>query len=500
MKRFTKLALLAAVFAVFTGMCAGAALAKDSLIVANIYDARTLDPIGQNEVATSGACLNIYDTLLALGPNNELIPQLAEKFEAIDNVTYKFFLRKGVTFHNGEPFTAADVKYTVERAQSPAGSAIKQYCDPIEKVEIIDDFTIVMKLKKPFTPFLMSLTHTWGSIVNKKAVEAAGDNYGMKPVGTGPFKLKNWAKGDRIVFERNESYWGKKPAYKELVMRAVAEDTNRTIELESGAVDIAYRIPMIDMKRVEENPKLTLLRKIENSTTYMGFNCSKPPFDNVKVRKAISLALDTIGMQKAVFRGIGRAPNAAVAPNVLYSNKSIPAHVQDVEAAKKLLAEAGVKLPLKAQLWTNEYKPRRDLAQIIQSQLADVGIEVEIKVLEWGAYLDGLKQKAQDMFILGWVASVPDAEFALNGVLKSTGGSNYTFFNDPAFDALLDKGAMLPDGAEREKVYMDAQVRIDEMCPWVYLYNEETLHGTQKNVKGFEPSARGFHVLTNVNF
>ena len=170
------------------------------------------------------------------------------------------------------------------------------------------------------------------------------------------------------------------------------------------------------------------------------------------------------------------------------------------EITAKLLAEAGVKLPLKVQLWTNEYKPRRDLAQIIQSQLADVGIEVEIKVLEWGAYLDGLKQKAQDMFILGWVASVPDAEFALNGVLKSTGGSNYTFFSDPTFDAMLDKGAMMPDGAEREKVYMDAQVRIDEMCPWVYLYNEETLHGTQKNIKGFDPSARGFHVLTNVTF
>ena len=120
-----------------------------------------------------------------------------------------------------------------------------------------------------------------------------------------------------------------------------------------------------------------------------------------------------------------------------------------------------MKLPLNVQIWTHERKERIDMATIIQSQLEEVGIKAEIKVLEWGAYLDGLKQKTHDMFILGWVASVPDAEFALNGVLKSTGGSNYTFFNDPAFDALLDKGAMLPDGAEREKVYMDAQVRID---------------------------------------
>jgi peptide/nickel transport system substrate-binding protein len=216
--------------------------------VANIYDARTLDPIVQNEVATSGMCLHIYDTLLALDQENNLVPMLAEKWEQIDDVTYKFTLRKGVKFHNGEPFSAKDVKYTVERAQTPVGSAIRQYSEVVDKVEIVDDYTVIFKLKAPFTPFLMSLSHTWGSIVNQKAVEAGGESYGMNPVGTGPFKFKSWNKGDRIVLERNDDYWGKKPAYKELVMRAVAESINRTIELESGAVDIAYRVPVTDIR------------------------------------------------------------------------------------------------------------------------------------------------------------------------------------------------------------------------------------------------------------
>ena len=497
-KRTSLMSLLLAVLLV--GLFALPALAKDTLVVANIYDARTLDPIVQNEVATSGMCLHVYDTLVALDPENNLVPKLAEKWEQIDDTTYKFYLRKGVKFHNGEPFTARDVKYTVERAQTPVGSAIRQYSEVVDKVEVLDDYTVLFKLKFPFTPFLMSMTHTWGSIVNQKAIEAAGESYGMNPVGTGPFKFKSWNKGDRIVLERFDDYWGKKPAYKELVMRAVAESINRTIELESGAVDIAYRIPVTDISRVEENPNLKLYRIIENSTTYMGFNCAKAPWDNVKVRQAVRLALDNVGMQKAVFRGTGRAPNAPVAPNVKYSDKDIPYIKRNVEEAKKLLAEAGVKLPLKAEIWTNDYKPRRDLATIIQAQLKDVGIELDHKVLEWGAYLDGLQQKTHDLYILGWVASVPDAEFALSGVLKSTGGSNYCFFKDEQVDALLDQGKGMPDGPERAAVYKKAQERIHELAPWVYMYNEETFHGAQKNVKGFVPSTRGYQDLSTVTF
>ena len=496
----SKTALLAVLALALVTMFAVPALAKDTLVVANIYDARTLDPIVQNEVATSGMCLHIYDTLIGLDQETNLVPMLAEKWERIDDVTYKFFLRQGVKFHNGEPFTAADVKYTVERAQSPAGSAIRQYSEVVDKVEVVDDYTVIMKLKSPFTPFLMSLSHTWGSIVNQKAVEAAGESYGMNPVGTGPFKFKSWNKGDRIVLERNDDYWGQKPAYKELIMRAVAESINRTIELESGAVDIAYRVPVTDIKRVEENPKLTLYRHLENSTSYMGFNCAKAPWDNPKVRQAVRLALDNVGMQKAVFRGTGRAPNAPVAPSVKYSDKDIPYVKRNLEEAKKLLAEAGVQLPLKAEIWTNDYKPRRDLATIIQAQLKDVGIELEHKVLEWGAYLDGLQKKTHDLYILGWVASVPDAEIALAGVLKSTGGSNYSFFKDEEVDAMLDSAKALPDGPEREAMYKKIQARIHELAPWVYMYNEETFHGSQKNVKGFVPSPRGYHLLTNVTF
>lgn len=329
---------------------------KDTLVVANIYDAKTLDPHATNDVASSGAMLQIYETLVALDDDNNIVPQLAERWERPDELTYKFYLLKGVKFHNGEELKASDVKYTIERAMSPKGAAIQNYSSEVDTVEVVDDYTVVIKTKQPCTPFLASLSHTWGSILNEKATEAAGDNYGMHPVGTGPFKFVSWEKGDRLTLERYEEFHGKKPAYKTLVIRSITEPTNRTIELESGAVDIAYGIPSNDIKRVEENENLKLMRIMDNSTTYLGFNCEKSPFDDVRVRQAIGKAIDTVLINKAVYRGVGQAPVGPIAPNVKYSDKTLPVHERDVEGARKLLTEAGYPNGFDAEIWTNEKK------------------------------------------------------------------------------------------------------------------------------------------------
>ncbi|MDD2205729.1 MAG: ABC transporter substrate-binding protein [Aminobacterium sp.] len=501
--KFFSLTVVAILVALFCVASVGlAAEKKDTLVVANIYDAKTLDPQATNDVASSGAMMQIYETLVALDDDNNVVPQLAEKWEKLDDLTYKFYLLKGVKFHNGEELKASDVKYTIDRAMSPKGAAIQNYSGEVEKVEVLDDYTLIIKTKKPSTPFLASLSHTWGSIMNAKAVEEAGDNYGMHPIGTGPFKFLSWAKGDRLTLERFEDFHGKKPAYKTLVMRSITEPTSRTIELESGAVDIAYQITTNDIKRVEENPNLKLMRVMDNSTSYLGFNCEKAPFDNVKVRQAINLAIDTVGINKAVYRGIGQAPTGPIAPNVKYFDKSQPVHEQDMETAKKLLEEAGYKDGFKAQIWTNDKKERVDMATIIQSQLSEIGIDVEIKVLEWGAYLDGLKAKQHDMFIVGWVSTVPDPEFAVGGVFHSSmkGKMNFSFFGDPKVDELIEKGKTLPDGADREAVYVELQKELNEKRPWVYLLNDEQICGMQKNVKGFRPSPRGYHELYNVYF
>ena len=206
---------------------------KDELIVATAYDAKSLDPHAVNDVASSNVMLQIYNTLVTIDGDGNVTPSLAETFEQVDEVTYKFTLKKGVKFHNGEEMKAEDVKFSIERAaNSPAIAHIFGDINT-DSFEIDDDYTISFKLNNPNTGFLSSLAHTGGSILNQKAVEAEGDNYGMKPVGTGPFKFVNWAKGDRVELEKFDDYHGEEPKFSKMVIRVIPEPTNRTIELES---------------------------------------------------------------------------------------------------------------------------------------------------------------------------------------------------------------------------------------------------------------------------
>ena len=498
MKKFSAL-FIALIFAL---SLAGTSFAKDTLVVADQYDATTLDPIGHNDYPTSRACSHIYDTLIFLNPDGTLRPGLAEKWEFLSDTAYKMYLRKGVKFHNGDEMTAEDVKFSLERANTPAGSHIHTYSQDLDYVEIVDPYTVIIHLKRVNYPFFSSLVHSWGNIVCKKVVEAAGDDYGMHPVGTGPFKFKEWAKGDHYTFERFDDYWGNKAKFKTLIVRSIPEPTNRTIELETGAVDIAYPVTTIELGRIQDNPELELQRKVIPSTTYMGFNVHKAPFDNVKVRQAIFALLDTVNIQRAVMRGVGQTPRSLIPAVTKYSiNDELPVHERNVELAKKLFAEAGVDpSTLKFIIRSNERKERIDMATIIQAQLAEAGITTEIVQQEWGAYLNVLQQKQHDVFLLGWGLSVPDPDYAVAGLLETNAGTNYTTFSDPKLDEMLAKGRSLPDGEERAKVYRDMQIYINDQLPMIYLHNDEAIAGVRKIVKGFEVDPFEVHSFRNVYF
>ena len=170
-------------------------------------------------------------------------------------------------------------------------------------------------------------------------------------------------------------------------------------------------------------------------------------------------------------------------------NEELPEHKRDLTVAKKLFSEAGINPELlKVQIWSNERKERVDMAQIIQAQLQELGISSEIKVLEWGAYLSGLQEKTHDMFLMAWGLSAPDPDYAVASLLGTGSGTNFTFFSDARMDKMLDKGRSTPDGPDREKLYRDMQLFINEMCPMIYLHSDESLVGVQKYIKGFESS------------
>lgn len=487
------------VFMLVFSVSGAAFAAKDTLVIADQYDAKTMDPIAHNDMPSTRANIAIYDTLIHVADGGKVSPALAESWEFLSPTEYKFKLRKGVKFHNGETMKASDVKYSIERAMSDKGAQIRTYSQKVKEVRIVDDYTVIIATKEPDSVFFTSLFHHTFCILNKKATEAAGDNFGMNPVGTGPFKFVSWQKGNKYVLERFDGYWGEKAKVKRVEVRSIPEPTSRTIELESSGVDIAYPIITNEIKRVVDNPKLALIRKPQTSITYMGFNMTKKPFNDVRVRKAIFDAIDTVAVQKAVWRGVGSVPTTLVPASIKYSiAKEVPAHKRNVENAKKLLAEAGVK-NLKINIWSNERKERVDMATIIQAQLQEVGITSEIQVLEWGAYLDGLQRKQHDVFLLGWVASLDPAN-SIDGLLENTSGNNYSFTNDKKLNEMLAEGRRTPDGDKRAGIYRDIQLYINNLLPLIYLHGDESIAGTQKNVKDFEVRSDEEHSFRRVYF
>lgn len=475
---------------------------KNTLTIATPADAKSMDPHLTNDLPSNSVFINIYENLLTLDENGELVGQLAESWEKIDDLSYKFKLKEGVLFHNGEELKASDVKFTLLRAKNIEGSAISHVVSEIDPngIEIIDDYTLIIKLQKPFSVFLTYLTHVGGGcILNEKAVTEAGDSYAQNPVGTGPYKFKKWAKGDRIVLEKNDKHRDKDVYYDEVVLRAIPEATSRTIELESGNVDIAYNISSNDISRVESNPDLRLERSTNLNTQYMGFNCQKEPFNDPKVRQAIGLALGVDKIVDAVLRGVGSQATGPISPSAKYYNKDLKAKQKDIEAAKALLKEAGYENGFKTSLWLNDKQVRVDMATIIQNQLKELNIEVEVKVFEWSTYYEALKNGEIEMFLVGWTMSAPDPDFGLFPLFHTSnmGTNNFAFYSNKDLDAMLEKGRLLEDGKERQELYYDIQEKIYEESPWVFLYNGEETVGVKASISGFKPSSLGTHIIYN---
>lgn len=476
---------------------------KDTLIVAQGADAKTLDPHASNDNPSSRVIKQINETLVVQDENMELQPGLAESWEKIDDLTFEFKLKQGVKFHNGEELKASDVKFTLLRAlESPN---VGHIVGAINKnaIEIVDDYTIRIATTEPFAPLLAHLAHTGASILSEKAVTEAGDDYGQKPVGTGVFKFVKWTSGDSIELTAFDEYHGEKAKVKNLTFRNIAEATNRTINLETGEIDIAYDVLPSDLKRVEEHKDLTLYRLVNLSTSYIGFNTQKKPFDDVRVRQAINHAVDVESIIEAVMQGVGSVAKGPLGPNVWASNQSLKAYEYDIEKAKQLLADAGYADGFKTSIWTNDNKTRMDIAEIVQNQLRAINIETEVKVVEWGAYLDGTARGEHDMFILGWTTVTGDPDYGLYALFHSSqfgDAGNRTFYGNAKVDELLDKARVSADPAEREALYLEAQELVRDDAPWIFLNSGEYLDGARSNVGGFVQHPAGHHYLGTVFF
>lgn len=456
---------------------------RTDIVMATTADIVTLDPQDCTDGYSGMALRYIFNCLVKFDENSECVGDLAERWENPSPTEYTFYLRKGVKFHNGEELKASDVKFTFDRILANPKS--KYILETMTDCNIIDDYTISIKLSKPYSPILNSLAEYQGSIVNEKAVTESGADMKMNPVGTGRMKLGEWKPNDYTKLVRFDDCWEEKPIMTSFTLRVIPEPATRTIALETGEVDIVTAVTAIDVKRVQENPNLATKEYAGQALTYVAPNILRKPFDDVRVRQAMNYATDRQSIIDVVYEGQA-IPATSPFPNIMPSwDKDLDIYKYDVEKAKALLVEAGYPNGFTANLLVSS-EERSRVAQVMQSDWAKVGITLTIDQVEFGTLLEKTNMADYDLFMLSWGHALnQDRTLTTNFHSDNIkGGGNRAGWVDEETDRLIELGRTEIEWPKREQAYKDVQRRVVEQAVWVYLFQQVNYTGMNKNLEG----------------
>src|SRR5499433_3860816 len=496
MRRNTALWLMGILAAV--GLVAGIARAQapvagGTVIFAAGADPDSLDP--QNTQSNTCEQVNrmMYDNLVRFSTKMQIEPALAESWtQSKDGLVWTFKLRKGVKFHDGTAFDAKAVKYFFDRVlgdEKPFKASL--YTPFVQSAQVVDDATIRVTLKMPFAAFLFRLAHSAGGIPSPSAHQKWGKDFALHPSGTGPFKFVEWVKGDRVVVERNEGYWGGRPLLDRVVVRTVKEDAARVLMLESGDADLILNIPPEDIGRLRKDARFSVESIATARALYVVINAAKKPFDDVRVRQALNYAVNREAIVKELFQNHAQVVSGIVAP-LQNGYAAVPRYAYDPKKAKELLAQAGHP-KLKVKLWTpkGRYVKDYELAQAVQQDLAAVGVEATLSTMEWGAYLTATKtapdQTDRELFLLGWSPSTGEARWGIFPLLHSSQlapkGDNRGFFRSKALDDAIDKATLATTDQARLGALREAQQIAIKEAPYIFLISPNMIVGTSKKVR-----------------
>jgi peptide/nickel transport system substrate-binding protein len=444
--------------------------ARSSLVFAPSADATTLDPHNTTDSQSDQVIWMIYDALIRYDENMKFVPDLALAWRVgEDRVTWTFELRKGVRFHDGAPFDAHAVKANFERVLDPEqGHNRRDLFAPIERIDVVDDFTVNVVTRYPFGAFEPMMAH----------VSAAIRSPATDDSGTGPYKLRSWRKDLELVLERNEDYWGEKGKLETIVYRPIPEAASRVIALESGDVDVITQIPPADLRRLETDSEIVVNKTLSIGAQQFRFHCRRKPFTDPRVRQALSYAIDRRSILENLMPGMAEPSTGPLTPRIR-GRAELGEIPYDPEKAKKLLAEAGYPNGFKTKITTTpRYNMGVELAQAMAAQLSKVGIEAEIEVLEWGTirqYWGGLLPEdcPLDIFIMGAGASSADADWGLRPIFRTQerNENNYGYYSNAEFDDVIERAMREIDPEARNALYRRAQEIVyleDPGAVWLY--------------------------------
>lgn len=470
-------------------------------------DVTSLDPHFLNVAPNNNAAWQIFDALVNVDANTRLVPGLALSWRAVDPTTWEFKLRRGVKFHDGSDFTAEDVMFSLERPATLAASPgpFTGFVKPIVARKIIDPWTIQLKTAAPYA----MLPHDLNSIfiVSKQAAASAASedfNSGKAAVGTGPYKLLRFARGDRIELARNERYWGGKPAWDRVTLRILPADTARIAALLAGDLDAIENIPTADLTRLKTKTNLRLEQKVSWRTLFLhmdqyrdhpphlrdksGKPLQKNPFKDARVRLAVSKAINRRAIVERVMEGNAIAAGNLVSPPVFGHVDALQSDPHDPGAAKKLLAEAGYPegFALTLHAPNDRYVNDEQVAQAVAQMLARVGIQTKVQTMPASVYFAKARAGEFAFALLGWGSFSGDlalrALVATPNADKGYGAWNWGRYSNPKVDALLAQGFATLDETRREVLARQAATIALKDTPVILLHHQLASWAMKKNL------------------
>ncbi len=483
--------------------------------------------LAMDGISYNASSQQVYNRLVEFKRGStEVEPALAESWDiSEDGLTYTFHLRKGVKFHSNKEFTptrdlnADDVVFSfnrqldpnhpyhnVSKATYPYFKAMK-FPALLKSVEKVDENTVKFTLNKKDATFLSSLGMDFTSIYSAEYADAmlkAGkpETIDSTPIGTGPFAFTGYVLDQASRYVAHKDYWNGKADFDRLIFEIVPDATTRYAKLQAGQCDLIDFPNATDIEKMKTDPKVNLLSNPGLNIAYVAFNTEKAPFDNVKVRQALNLAVDKKAIIDIVYQGAGVAAKNPLPPTIWGYNNSLPDSEYNIEKAKQLLAEAGYPNGFETELWVQPVvrasnpNPRR-MSEIIQADWAKIGVKAKLVTYEWGDYIKRTKAGELTAGTYGWSGDNGDPDNFLSPLFGSSniGNSNYARFNNPELDALLDKAIGLSDKTERTKLYEQAQVLLREQAPWINVAHSINFAPTSKRVQDYKQSPFGYTYL-----
>ncbi len=451
---------------------------------------------------------NFFEGLLQL-KDGDFMLALAERYEHSDLLTWKFYLRKGVKFHNGNTFDATDVKFSFERLNDPEVSEFTNAGKSIDSIRIIDDYTVVIKTKEPIQWFANNLHQIF--IMDKESTESrnVGD-VGQSPIGTGAYKLTEWVKGSYLRMAANENYWEGAPAIKTVVVNPITESSTRFAALVSGKVDMVTGVPVELFDKVAANPKLEVINRPARRAIFLALgNAPGTPAADIRVRKAMYMAINEDEIVKKVMRG--QATSTAQVPDsaTIGHNPSLKRYPYDPAMAKQLLAEAGYGNGFSITLAApnDRYVQDAKIAEAVAKYLAKVGIKVTLDVKPKSVFFPEVQEGKHNFYLIGWLDGAFDMGRTYFNLIhtrnkeRGYGTWNGTRFSDATIDLLLQSTSNIVDQDTRAKVLQDLnKITMIDKIAWIPLHYQQDIYALQKGKKiQFTPRADRWMVYKEIS-